>query len=708
MKVFISYAFDDENSEYEWFAHRVAYYLYKQTDLDPYCYSEERSKPNWRDLVGPQIMKECERFVLIVGKRLGGSQEDEARAFVRYNSGSISSKAICFKLPGAGPLPDGLFPILPISIPAIDDHQAQECARKIVEVFSGPGRWIANDGVPIGYPFDYEKDIVEDFLKGRGSLLTPRRVEQGCPRDWPEVKSVDRQRYDNPFMDGTKEETTLGIIRPPGAAVRVDTRSPTFLPDAKPLTFPEAGPRKELCYPSRGATLRIGIVVSGGIAPGINAVIAGIVERHRLYAIEQGKKSGIQPQRWSEYRLDVVMYREGFTGLLRGKSRTYSKTRDKDELRDLNVQTLADRGGSMISTSRCDDLLGLTDRKARDELLNAVVARILGDYIDILYVIGGDGSLRAAHAIWTRASAVRGTTLSVVGIPKTTDNDVLWVWQSFGFLSAIEKAKELTLQLYTEVTSNPRLCVIQLFGSDSGFVVSHVALASGVCMAALIPEVEFSMDGLSRYIREKQLTAQDWSMTDIGPHGLIVMAETAIPQDVEDYIDNPKYPDLGLEEKEKEAIRKFVGSSLLKTSDIQDWRKFCETLLQGIEGSGQQDPATRVWECLPVEIRGLIQHAEQVIQQEVSLQALIVKALNDVLKRADFFQDKYFSKILESEPGMKSLLSLTLRLCDSHNPLTPQEFQRFDEEISEKPLSSDARGLGCDFALMYFSKPHSA
>ena len=83
-----------------------------------------------------------------------------------------------------------------------------------------------------------------------------------------------------------------------------------------------------------------------------------------------------------------------------------------------------------------------------EQLLSAPLAAKLfeaakrGDKV----VIGGDGSMRAAHMIWTRAQRMHAegeaSKLSVVAIPKTMDNDILWVWQSFGFMSAVEKAKQ--------------------------------------------------------------------------------------------------------------------------------------------------------------------------------------------------------------------------------------------------------------------------
>jgi 6-phosphofructokinase len=127
-----------------------------------------------------------------------------------------------------------------------------------------------------------------------------------------------------------------------------------------------------------------------------------------------------------------------------------------------------------------------------------------------------------------------------VAIPKTMDNDILWVWQSFGFLSAVEKAREILTILDTEVKSNPRLCILQLFGSDSGFVVSHTVAASGSdqCDAALIPEVKFSLRDLARYLRRQMYKRKDADPSVIVPSGFVVMAETAIPTDAICYVDS--------------------------------------------------------------------------------------------------------------------------------------------------------------------------
>ena len=114
------------------------------------------------------------------------------------------------------------------------------------------------------------------------------------------------------------------------------------------------------------------------------------------------------------------------------------------------------------------------------------------------------------------------------------------------------KAKEFVRQLLTEAKSNPRLCIVQLFGSDSGFVVSHAALASGQCSAALIPEVDFSLDDL--FDNHIAPSLETKLRDDGSPYGIVLVAENAIPVDVEKYIDL-EY--VGLDKKEKAAIRKF-------------------------------------------------------------------------------------------------------------------------------------------------------
>jgi 6-phosphofructokinase 1 len=130
--------------------------------------------------------------------------------------------------------------------------------------------------------------------------------------------------------------------------------------------------------------------------------------------------------------------------------------------------------------------------------------------------------------------------------------------------SKARRLKRKLRQLHTEVLSNPRLCIVQLYGSDSGFMVSHAALASGVCDAALIPEVKFSMKSLAAFIVKRLQEQFNKGKT---PHGVILIAETSIPEDVEDFFEDPE---IGLTKKEKEEIQAFLNNGRRVYGQTQD------------------------------------------------------------------------------------------------------------------------------------------
>ncbi len=370
----------------------------------------------------------------------------------------------------------------------------------------------------------------------------------GCPAVWPKVQHWEKEEKEKEIKNKSSKEGE-SYFRSKKAMVLAaalqkyhwdEEDESTILHDCpikQGLTFPEAGPREMLYYPTEGKTLKVAVIVSGGIAPGINAVIDGITQRHYQYAQKLN------------YDLEVHGLNNGFLafGGLLAATETLAEKKQNVNI-EPNTSEAAAQGGSRLGTSRVDDLLKPGKRL---DMLGEMASSLIKNY-NILYIIGGDGSMKAAHALWNIAQGLGEKKLSIVTIPKTMDNDILWVWQTFGFLSAVEKAREVVEHLSTEVTSNPRLCVVQLFGSDSGFVVSHAVLASrtGICDAALIPEVKFSMTGLATYIKKRIHQRRDLGI----PSTLIVMAETAVPTDAEDFI-NEKY--IGLSDGEKDAIEEF-------------------------------------------------------------------------------------------------------------------------------------------------------
>ncbi len=572
-QIFLSYHFDQSHSSPEGLVHRVCYHLNRQAEITAYAYAGDRQNYDFAEMVGGKL-RDADRLVMFLGRDLGQVQIDECAAFCKApNRHPLATSCFLVSLPGACPLPASLQLLgaagqysparlhQEADASLLDEDVACDCARAIVEHFLGRTAWLPADGLPIGYPFDYEKKIIEEYAAGGGRLLQPHRLQQGCPQTWP-VPVKRRADKPNPVP-----EELIGKYRdqPMDPQILVDTRSEYHQPiiadgSASPharclmklgLSFPEARPRQFLRYP-RGNQLRVGILVSGGIAPGINAVIEGIVLRHALYQQHHGGPGG------PALALEIRGYRNGLLGLHLNDFVLLSRDGGNGAKA---VMGTADLGGSIIGTSRLDELIDASTPQARarsGQLLTNLVRMLTAPGgVDILYVIGGDGSMRAAHAIYQYAETMRPLDasmrdLSVVGIPKTMDNDILWVWQAFGFLSAVEKAREFVYNLHTEASSNPRLGIIQLFGSDSGFVVSYAALASGVCDAALIPEVPFTLRELSACIRHK-LQARGRQA-----YAIILMAETAIPLDVADYLDNPV---VGLSDQEKQAVNKYLRAN---------------------------------------------------------------------------------------------------------------------------------------------------
>lgn len=576
-RIFLSYEFSQEK-----FVRRVNYYLMKQLGFDTFCYpGEELRNPanknyNWQQQIGTEITK-ANRFVFFSGKTLGFTQELEAQYFNKRIK--LSSKnGFIVKLPDHAALPEQLFQIdslkehevlnTNLGNGDVDDGEAINCAKKITTHFSCESDWIDPDGLPHGYPFDYEKVIIKEYFEGGGKLDSIKRLEQGCPERWPKIEKIEHDdasaQYNNPILSDE-----IGKYRPDDWEIIVDTRTKYHSPGASSksnclkemsITFPEAGPREKLLYPINNDNLNVGILVSGGIAPGINSVIRGIIERHCLYrnAIKKDQKS---------YVLDVIGYRNGFSGLMRNEMIDLVDDQGEQYVMKNHLKNISNQGGSILGTSRYRPLLNFEDKIERNDALDDILDKLQNDRIDILYIIGGDGSMRAAHMLWTRIKQrcqreSDKKEISIVAVPKTMDNDILWVWQSFGFLSAVEKAKEFVVNLHTEAKSNPRLCIVQLFGSDSGFVVSHAALASAVCDAVLIPETDFSMNILSNYIKKRlnQRHRPGRRSKGSSPYGIILMAETAIPNcfpkyDGYTYLDDPE---IGLEQKERDAIEKFI------------------------------------------------------------------------------------------------------------------------------------------------------
>jgi len=280
--------------------------------------------------------------------------------------------------------------------------------------------------------------------------------------------------------------------------------------------FLEAGPRKSLAFNPK--TVKVAILTAGGIAPGLNRVIHAIVQRHcEVYELNPNQGG------------EVWGIRNGYKGLLSG---------DRADMFQLFRETTngwLSLGGTQLGTIR--EYMTNKEGERKDpeasqvELANAAAKGIENAKLDILYVLGGDGSMRIAHLLSERLPQ-----MAIACVPKTMDNDILWTWESFGYATAVEEATKTINTLHQEAVSTRRICIIELFGAESGFIAANAALASGQVDLVLIPEVfrfltndsntALNPDACSQYLRECITHIQK----KIGyykedPHAVVVVAE---------------------------------------------------------------------------------------------------------------------------------------------------------------------------------------
>ena len=247
--------------------------------------------------------------------------------------------------------------------------------------------------------------------------------------------------------------------------------------------FERAGARAKIYFDPN--SVKVGIVTCGGLCPGINNVIAGLVDEMRtLYGVK-------------EYR----GYQYGYQGLV-GNVPTI-------DLTTIDLQAIRGQGGSILGTSR-----GNQDPKL-------IVDTLVNDGISILFVIGGDGTMRGAEAIYQEITK-RNLAIAVVCIPKTIDNDVPLIDHSFGFQTAFTEAARAISAGYVEATaSRGGISLIKLMGRYSGFIACFAALAETSADFVLIPEVPFAIDGKGGFLEhlEERMREHDYAV--------IVVAEGA-------------------------------------------------------------------------------------------------------------------------------------------------------------------------------------
>lgn len=174
-----------------------------------------------------------------------------------------------------------------------------------------------------------------------------------------------------------------------------------------------------------------------------------------------------------------------------------------------------------------------------------MVATLVREQVSILFTIGGDGTLRGAAALCEEI-ARQGLKIGVVGVPKTIDNDIPLMDRSFGFHTAVSRAVEAIRAAHCEAFSHRRgVALVKLMGRDSGFIALHATIASGDVNLCLIPECDFEVETVLRYVEHRLETRN---------HCVIVVAEGAGQKNFgstgeRDPSGNVRFVDVGIELK---------------------------------------------------------------------------------------------------------------------------------------------------------------
>lgn len=249
--------------------------------------------------------------------------------------------------------------------------------------------------------------------------------------------------------------------------------------------FEKAGARRVIFH--NPASTRAAIITCGGLCPGLNNVIKGLVN-----VLEQDY--GVQ---------EIVGIRYGYKGL------TKASMHEPIPLNSSVVDDIHKQGGTILGSSR-----GNQDP-------DSMVDQLQAKGINLLFCIGGDGTLKGAQAI-AEAVKHRQANISIIGVPKTIDNDLGFVEKTFGFETSVQVASEIITSAHHEAEGAENgIGIVKLMGRDSGFITATASLANSVVDFCLIPETPFHMQGSHGLCSAVQKRLKQ------NNHAVIVVAEGA-------------------------------------------------------------------------------------------------------------------------------------------------------------------------------------
>lgn len=301
-----------------------------------------------------------------------------------------------------------------------------------------------------------------------------------------QIPILGQAKITSPLKSHTKKGEPEKRFVSDDARVIVDVRMDKLqTPLKKNISFDQAGPREKIYFdPSK---LKCAIATCGGLCPGLNDIIRSIVlELYHIYHVKTiyGIKHGLQGF-IPEFEHDVV------------------------ELNPDSVSGIQNTGGSMLGSSR-----GTQD-------IDSIIDCLERMNVGILFMVGGDGTLMASKKIAEKIEK-RNLKISIIGIPKTIDNDIHLVSRSFGFDTAVDVATLAIKGAHNEAIAYPNgIGLIKLMGRHSGFLAATAALAQQDANFVLIPEVDIFLYGKTGFLQalEHRILKRK--------HAVIIVAEGA-------------------------------------------------------------------------------------------------------------------------------------------------------------------------------------
>ena len=237
---------------------------------------------------------------------------------------------------------------------------------------------------------------------------------------------------------------------------------------------------------------KIALLTGGGDCPGLNAVIRAVTKAAIL-----------------NYGIEVIGYKFGYRGLY--KNDFIPLTLD-------SVSGILNRGGTILYSSNKDNLFDYQVEEngmlVRKDVSDVAVENLKKEGVDVLVVIGGDGTLTSARDFSRKG-------IKVIGVPKTIDNDLASTDVTFGFNTAIDVVTEALDRLHTTAESHHRIMLCEVMGRNAGWIALEAGIA-GSADAILIPEIPYDINKIVEKVKEREAHGKNFT--------IVVVAEGAKPK----------------------------------------------------------------------------------------------------------------------------------------------------------------------------------